>query len=167
MRRTTFIVIVFMLETLATGRTFVLTKGDPNTCVQSDYRLVCPLTVDPNLLNIGPMMPPPNYDPNDPNSPAGWSIPHGKFNWELNPCDPDDDPMFVDVIATNTIGAGIIVDAAGRVWLACEVPLGVAWWHLRVTDAPTGSEPLSRDVIAAVNVLPRPNRPPVLNPMPN
>ena len=144
--------------------TLILTKGDPNDCIQNDYRLVCPLPLDPNLIAIGPIIPPVSFDPNDPNGIDSWTIDHGKYNDELFPCDPDNDPMVVEVIATNTLGAAIVVDPNDRVLLTaeCREP-GFVWWHLRVTDVPEASDAMSQDVVMVANVRKRENRAPSLN----
>lgn len=165
MKRNSFILLVFLLDVTATASAIYVGKvdpNDPNACVATDYSRVCPVPVDPNLASLGYMIKPPSYDSNDPNNAANWTVSYGKLNWELFPCDPDNDPLFVDIISTNALASDVVVDPnTNRMYLVGEVRTGVAWWHLRITDVPIDAKPKSTDAIATVWVDERVNHAPV------
>ena len=139
----------------ASGSPLYLLNGEP--CVQSDYRDVCPYDLDPNLVAIGPILGPVPLDPNS------WTILFGKFNREIFTCDPDGDPVDVELIATNCDGSAIQHDPNAGTWtLTCEVLPGFRWWHIRGTDRGDYIDPLTRDVVIVAMVENRVNHQPVL-----
>jgi hypothetical protein len=160
-----FITVVFLLELLVLPVSVspVFAGADANDCVQQDYRQVCPIQVDPNLLAIGPLIAPAGFDPNDPNNVESWTIEWGKTNRLLLPCDPDGDPTVVELVATNSTQANVVTNSDDDVVLVAFCAPGLAWWHLRVTDIPIGSTPRSTDVVMVADVRPRPNNQPGLN----
>ena len=130
---------------------------DGNACVQANYQNACPYDLDPNLVALGSILGPVPLDPNT------WTILFGKFNREILTCDPDGDPVDVELIATNCGGSAIQHDPNAGTWtLTCEALPGLRWWHIRGTDRGDYIDPLTRDVVIVAMVENRLNHKPVL-----
>jgi hypothetical protein len=88
---------------------------------------------------------------NDPNT---WSIASmGEWNRVIETCDPDGQPVFVDLLDTNCDDSNIVYNdqlAAWRLQVNCFP--GVRWWLIRITDVPDYGPPRAQEALIVVEV---------------
>ena len=99
--------------------------------------------------------------PSDPNrAPIAWMEIQAlsTYSSEIRVCDPDEDPMVVEVIEMPT---GATFDGTFWSWTPTLAQLGANYFVFKVTDIPpTGLEALSDEATYVVNVLRLTNRAP-------
>lgn len=146
---------IMLLIACMPSTVLVLAAGDPNDCVQMDYRMVCPIMIDPNVLAdpnvvavLGPV-------PNDPNI---WTILPGTFRRPLATCDPDGDPVLVTIQSSYNNTAKVVGNH-----LEMRADAGVtAWAFIQLTDVPPVGDTPETSVILIIAKVRGPNRRPVL-----
>ena len=85
MKTRTLWLILLLCVGVCPGTTFLLLASE-TACIQSDYRAVAPMGVDPNVVCdavLGPY----------PGDSANWTVPVGTFRRTLTPCDPEGLPV--------------------------------------------------------------------------
>lgn len=143
---------LLLLAGVCPGTTFVL-LAEERPCVQPDYRAVCPISIDPNVVAdavLGPV-------PHDPNT---WTI-TGQLYRRLETCDPDGDQVLVEIQSSKDGLARIVTTQTGQ-FLQAAPGRGIYWVFIRITDVPPPElTPISK-VILILCYVDGPNRGPVL-----
>ena len=146
MKRKTFILIVFALALTATG------QDDPN-CVPEEFEP--PDWSDPNMV-IGLILP----AFVDANGVIDYNAPAGKFGRSGPYCDPDGDPVTIEV---HTPGWSVSKDSAALTWkLAGDVQPGPQYVHVSIEDITLYDDSILVDFTVLIWGIAPENRPPVL-----
>jgi hypothetical protein len=135
------------LLAVASATMFVVV-ADPN-CVQTSWGGPIPFAYDPNgvagvLIDVE-------------------EVTAGKYNRTGRFCDPEGDPVTVELLA-GPAGMQVTQDDQAQTWtIAGDVPIGVTAIIVRAIDAPQNADPNFVVATVLVHGTPRPNLPPVLN----
>jgi hypothetical protein len=135
----------------AIAATFVLV--DANACLPNPGDpATIPWAHDPNLID-GVLLP----ADRDPNGEPLWRVPAGKYNRTGTACDPEGDPIDVELVA-GTVAATVEVDPNGGLWhLRAELPPGEHAFTVRAVDRPKYGSPATRYHTVLVEAVAPPN----------
>lgn len=122
--------------------------ADPNACVQTTWGGPIPFEYDPNAV-VGVLL-----DVEE--------VTAGKYNRTGLYCDPEGDPVRVELLA-GPDGMQVTQDSQAKTWtIAGDVPVGVTAIIVRAIDAPANADPNWVVATVLVHAATRPNLPPAL-----
>lgn len=142
------LVVIVVLQAGRARSTTFAAVADPNGCTQVTWAGPIPFEYDPNevagiLIDVE-------------------EVTAGKFNRTGRYCDPEGDPVTIDLLV-GPPGMQVTQDDAGKTWtLAGDVPIGVTAIIVRAIDAPQNADPNFVVVTVLVHASPRPNVRPVV-----
>jgi len=124
-------------------------------CVQPDYSAVCPLAIDPNMIQGAILCP----FPGDPNT---WTMVAGKYNRTAAYEDCEGDyPVEITPLDPNVT---VTQDREAKTWtVATDLPPGMHYLTFTAVDTPRYGTPAERRVTVVVEATEPPNEPPVLH----
>jgi len=127
----------------------LLAIDDPNACIQTVWGGPLPAGVEPNDV-AGTLI-------------ACETIVAGKYNRTGRACDPDGDPIDVELVA-GPPDLTIDLDREASTWsIACELAPGLHALVFRARDQPRWGDPCEVTVTVLVDAIAPPNERPVLN----
>ena len=154
MNATHIALILLLAVGVCPGTTFLLLASE-TACIQSDYRAVAPMGVDPNVICdavLGPF----------PGDSANWTVPAGTFRRTLAVCDPEGLPVTLEIQSSSN-GTAKIIDVAGVKTLEMQASGEVIWVFIRLRDTAPSWDPTVREsLILIMAYVAGPNQGPVL-----
>jgi hypothetical protein len=134
---------------------FALLALGGDSCVQPDYASVCPLDIDPNMVEGALLCP----FPADPNL---WTCEAGKYNRTAAYEDCEGDyPVEITAVDPNVT---VTQDTQAKTWtIAADLPPGLHYLIVRAVDTPRWAQPAERLVTVVVEATEPDNEPPVLH----